>query len=112
MSVVLKIEQDFILMFGEETSGKFLARWPTYFKPKVIEDCRNLLPNAYVEELLTALKPENNCGKFNKFYLSLFVINVGISYQIKDEILTMLPAFLQYWPYKSIDSVCYPALRQ
>lgn len=56
------IEQDFILMFGEETSGKFLARWPTYFKPKVIEDCRTLLPNAYVEELLTALKPDNNFG--------------------------------------------------
>lgn len=79
MSMFLKIEQDFVLMFGEEMSGKFLARWPTYFKPKVIEDCRTLLPNAYVEELLTALNPTNNFGKFNKFNLSLFVINPGIS---------------------------------
>ncbi|XP_055054374.2 uncharacterized protein [Misgurnus anguillicaudatus] len=56
------IEQDFILMFGEDMSGKFLARWPTYFKSKVIADCRTLLPNAYVEELLSALEPENNFG--------------------------------------------------
>uniref|UniRef100_A0A3B3YN91 Uncharacterized protein n=1 Tax=Poecilia mexicana TaxID=48701 RepID=A0A3B3YN91_9TELE len=30
------IEQDFIMLFGEDISGKFIARWPTFYKPKVI----------------------------------------------------------------------------
>ncbi|XP_041693623.1 uncharacterized protein LOC121532045 [Coregonus clupeaformis] len=30
------IEQDFVLLFGEGTSAKFLERWPTTFKQKII----------------------------------------------------------------------------
>ncbi|KAI4872229.1 hypothetical protein NFI96_009480 [Prochilodus magdalenae] len=55
------IDQDFTMMFGDEVSSKFLAKWPTFFKPKVISDCRTLGPNQYVEELLSALElqPDN-----------------------------------------------------
>ena len=45
------------MMFGDEVSGKFLAKWPTYFKPKVIAECKTLPPNPHVEELLSALEP-------------------------------------------------------
>ncbi|KAK7918721.1 hypothetical protein WMY93_010005 [Mugilogobius chulae] len=46
------IEQDFSLMFGESVSGKFISKWPTYFKPKVIEECKK---NPNVSELLSSL---------------------------------------------------------
>nr|XP_046232400.1 uncharacterized protein LOC124052326 isoform X2 [Scatophagus argus] len=58
------IEQDFSLMFGNEVSGRFLAKWSSYFKNKVITECQNLPSNLYVEELLTAFDPltENKSG--------------------------------------------------
>lgn len=31
---VFQIEQNFVLLFGEETSPKSLKRWPTTFKKK------------------------------------------------------------------------------
>ncbi|KAK7938990.1 hypothetical protein WMY93_002316 [Mugilogobius chulae] len=46
------IEQDFSLMFGESVSGKFISKWPTYFKPKVIDECKK---NPNVSELLSSL---------------------------------------------------------
>ncbi|XP_063068541.1 uncharacterized protein LOC134459969 [Engraulis encrasicolus] len=36
------IEQDFCLLFGEETSAKLLERWPTMFKAKTIEQSKTL----------------------------------------------------------------------
>ncbi|XP_073349133.1 uncharacterized protein [Pagrus major] len=52
------IDQDFSMMFGDEVSGKFLAKWPSFFKQKVIKECQSLPHNQYVEELLAALDPE------------------------------------------------------
>lgn len=42
------------MMFGDEVSGKFLAKWPSYFKHKVIAECESLPSNPYVEELRAA----------------------------------------------------------
>ncbi|KAK0134445.1 hypothetical protein N1851_029940 [Merluccius polli] len=36
------IEQDFTLLFGEETSAKLLEKWPTRFKEKTIEQSKSL----------------------------------------------------------------------
>ncbi|XP_005464402.1 uncharacterized protein LOC100708577 [Oreochromis niloticus] len=36
------IEQDFTLMFDEATSAKFLEKWPTVYKQKVLEQSRGL----------------------------------------------------------------------
>lgn len=47
-----QIEQDFLALFGPETSGKFLAKWTTYFRPQIIEDAKGLVSTAHVEELL------------------------------------------------------------
>ncbi|XP_049338304.1 uncharacterized protein LOC125803859 [Astyanax mexicanus] len=52
------IDQDFAMMFGDEVSSRFLAKWPTFFKPRVISDCRTLAPNQYAEELLSAIEPQ------------------------------------------------------
>lgn len=35
--VFLQIELDFVLIFGEKTTAKFLERWPTTFMQKVIQ---------------------------------------------------------------------------
>jgi len=59
---VFKIDQDFTMLFGEEVSGKFLAKWPTFFKPRVIADCKNLPRSAHVDELLFSAQQESDDG--------------------------------------------------
>lgn len=36
------------MLFEEETSGKFLARWPTFFRPYIVEDAKELLKSFLV----------------------------------------------------------------
>ncbi|KAM8751483.1 uncharacterized protein AB9X84_013033 [Acanthopagrus schlegelii] len=45
-------EQDFILLFGENVAAKFLERWPTTFKQKVIQQCKALPTLSELEELI------------------------------------------------------------
>nr|XP_055074954.1 uncharacterized protein LOC129454451 [Misgurnus anguillicaudatus] len=56
------IDQDFTMMFGEEVSGRFLAKWPTYFKPRLLADCKNWPSYEHVEELLSAQQNSNESG--------------------------------------------------
>ncbi|XP_045073030.1 uncharacterized protein LOC123485962 [Coregonus clupeaformis] len=51
------VEQDFVLMFGEDTSSKLLERWPVTFKKKIIKQCRKLPSTSELEELLLAADP-------------------------------------------------------
>ncbi|XP_061092563.1 uncharacterized protein LOC133124964 [Conger conger] len=51
------VEQDFVLMFGEGVSGKLLERWPTTYKKKIIQQCRQLPSTSELEELLLAADP-------------------------------------------------------
>ncbi|KAK7877511.1 hypothetical protein WMY93_031779 [Mugilogobius chulae] len=48
------IEQDFCQMFGDNVSGKLMIKWPTYFKSKVIAECRKI-PSIDIRELLSTL---------------------------------------------------------
>ena len=41
-------------MFGEDVSGKFLEKWTTTFKKKIIEQCRKLPSTNELEDLLLA----------------------------------------------------------
>lgn len=60
---LFKIDQDFTMIFGEEVSGKFLSKWPTFFKPRVIADCcKNLTPSPHVDELLLSAQQESDDG--------------------------------------------------
>ncbi|XP_063048691.1 uncharacterized protein LOC134442452 [Engraulis encrasicolus] len=55
------IDQDFSMIFGEEVSGKFLSKWPTFFKPRVIADCcKNLTPSPHVDELLLSAQHKSD----------------------------------------------------
>nr|XP_043878136.1 uncharacterized protein LOC122766935 isoform X2 [Solea senegalensis] len=51
------VEQDFVLMFGEGVSDKFLEQWPGTFKKKIIQQCRKLPNISELEELLLAADP-------------------------------------------------------
>ncbi|KAL3987727.1 hypothetical protein ACER0C_014842 [Sarotherodon galilaeus] len=53
------IEQDFILMFGEDVSFRLLERWPTTFKRKIIQQGRKLPSTSDLELLLAADSPED-----------------------------------------------------
>lgn len=48
----LQIEQDFSLMFGDATSAKFLEKWPTVYKQKVLEQSRVLTQTADLQDLI------------------------------------------------------------
>ncbi|XP_051571183.1 uncharacterized protein LOC127450830 isoform X1 [Myxocyprinus asiaticus] len=48
------IDQDFTILFGEDISGKFITNWPTFYKPRIITDCKNLRSGAHVDNLLSA----------------------------------------------------------
>ncbi|XP_078798880.1 uncharacterized protein LOC144990115 [Oryzias latipes] len=52
------IDQDFSMMFGDEVSGRFLAKWPSYFKNKVIAASQRLPSSSYLEELLASMDPK------------------------------------------------------
>ncbi|CAL8361211.1 unnamed protein product [Arctogadus glacialis] len=45
------IDQDFTMIFGEDASGRFLEKWPTYFKPRILANSKN--SNEFVEDLLS-----------------------------------------------------------
>ncbi|XP_055056140.1 uncharacterized protein [Misgurnus anguillicaudatus] len=54
------IKQDFSMLFGEVISEKFLAKWSTFFKPKVINEAKGLSPNYLIEELIRDAQYESD----------------------------------------------------
>lgn len=64
-----QIEQDFVLMFGEDTSAKLLERWPTLFKVRTLEQSKSLPPSAELQELIQAaeLPPSGSEELYSKF---------------------------------------------
>ncbi|KAL7857217.1 hypothetical protein SRHO_G00161160 [Serrasalmus rhombeus] len=56
------VAQDFTLLFGEEVSGRFLAKWPTIFKPKIIADCKTIHSNSHMDDLLALALQESVHG--------------------------------------------------
>ncbi|XP_062396086.1 uncharacterized protein LOC134086912 [Sardina pilchardus] len=56
------INQDFTMLFGEDVSGKFIAKWPTFYKPRIITVCESLRPGTHVDDLLSAQEEMNDYG--------------------------------------------------
>ncbi|XP_062309209.1 uncharacterized protein LOC134038860 isoform X1 [Osmerus eperlanus] len=56
------IDQDFNMLFGDEVTGKFLAKWPTFFKPRIIAECKNLPQSVHVDDLLLSAQQESDDG--------------------------------------------------
>lgn len=48
------MEHDFVMMFGEDVSDKFLEKWTAMFKKKIIQQCRKLPSTSELEDLLLA----------------------------------------------------------
>ncbi|XP_056608550.1 uncharacterized protein LOC130426051 isoform X2 [Triplophysa dalaica] len=46
------IDQDFKMLFGDEISSNFVSNWPTFYKPRIIANCRNMPFGAHVDDLL------------------------------------------------------------
>ncbi|KAJ4940391.1 hypothetical protein JOQ06_026694, partial [Pogonophryne albipinna] len=46
------IEQDFHLLFGDVTSAKFLEKWPTVYKKKVLDQSRGLTQTGDLQDLV------------------------------------------------------------
>lgn len=63
MFVALQIEQDFRHVFGEATANKFLEKWPTTFKEKVMKESQGLIPTTELLDLMrnaeSAVETEN-----------------------------------------------------
>lgn len=55
------VNQDFVLLFDLNTSSKLLERWNGTFKPKIIQEARNLTKTSPVQRLLMSAEkaPEN-----------------------------------------------------
>lgn len=49
-----QLNQDFLLLFGEETSSRLLEKWDTTFKPKIIEEAKHLTKSTELHRLLKA----------------------------------------------------------
>ncbi|KAJ8333741.1 hypothetical protein SKAU_G00410600 [Synaphobranchus kaupii] len=48
------LNQDFLLLFGDETAPKLLEKWDTAFKPKVIKEAKHLTQSSELCRLLRA----------------------------------------------------------
>ncbi len=59
------------MLFGDDISGKFIAKWPTFCKPRIITDGEILQPGAHVDDLLSALE-ESDYGKYKSFLFCFF----------------------------------------
>ncbi|KAL2086018.1 hypothetical protein ACEWY4_017077 [Coilia grayii] len=56
------IDQDFTMLFGENVSGKFIAKWPTFYKPRIITIGKGLRPGLHLDDLLSAQEASNDYG--------------------------------------------------
>ncbi|KAI4804032.1 hypothetical protein KUCAC02_025677 [Chaenocephalus aceratus] len=52
VSLYYNIEQDFPLLFGDVTSAKFLEKWPTVYKKKVLDQSRGLTQTGDLQDLV------------------------------------------------------------
>ncbi|XP_062386123.1 uncharacterized protein LOC134073154 [Sardina pilchardus] len=62
------INQDFLLLFGAETSSKLLEKWDTSLKPKVIKEAKHLTPSTVVCRLLKAAEKLTENEENGKLY--------------------------------------------
>ncbi|KAI2656852.1 DNA mismatch repair protein MutL [Labeo rohita] len=55
------VEQDFTLLFDEETSSRLLQKWDTFFRPNVIKEAKRLTSTAELSQLLlSAERPQGS----------------------------------------------------
>lgn len=65
--LLIQIEQDFVLMFGEDATGRLLEKWPTSLKKKIIKQCGKLPSITELEDLLQAADLRENDADGTEF---------------------------------------------
>ncbi|KAL3999310.1 N-acetylglutamate synthase [Sarotherodon galilaeus] len=67
------IDRDFAIMLGDEASGRFLTKWPSYFKQKVIAESQSLPSGPCVEDVSqkSSAQAANHLVRFVKEGVSL-----------------------------------------
>lgn len=61
----LKVEQDFTLLFGDETSSRLLQKWDVFFKPNIIQEAKQLTSTPELRRLIR-LDSQSHDMKFTK----------------------------------------------
>ncbi|XP_045916886.1 uncharacterized protein LOC123977887 [Micropterus dolomieu] len=59
------VEQDFTLLFGDETSSRLLQKWDVFFKPNIIQEAKQLTSTPELRRLIR-LDSQSHDMKFTK----------------------------------------------
>lgn len=65
------------MLFGDDISNKFISKWPTYYKPRIIANCKTLRFGAHVDDVLFG-QQESDYGK-SSWILECFVLVLGLN---------------------------------
>lgn len=68
------------MMFGEQVSSRFVSKWPTFFKPRILEEHKDWCGSDRMDAILS------EDGRFNCFFF-FFVIFVNLNIYILISIL-------------------------
>ena len=72
----LQIEQDFRVMFGEQTANKFMERWPTTFKAGVIKESHGLVPSTDLLDLMRNAETSTEVEKGKSLMWRSMLLNI------------------------------------
>lgn len=74
-----QVEQDFVLMFGDDVSCRFLDKWTNSFKRKIIQQCRKLPASRELEELLLAAEAAEGCEDLGNCSFITVIMSASLS---------------------------------
>lgn len=63
------------MLFGDDISSKFISKWPTFYKPRIVANCKNQRLGAHVDDVLFGQQESD----FGKCTLELFVLVLGLT---------------------------------
>ncbi|XP_038586466.1 uncharacterized protein LOC119911613 isoform X2 [Micropterus salmoides] len=69
-----QVEQDFTLLFGDETSSRLLQKWDVFFKPNIIQEAKQLTSTPELRRLIQSA--ESSSGSDEETILCLFVLSL------------------------------------
>lgn len=72
----LKVEQDFTLLFGDETSSRLLQKWDVFFKPNIIQEAKQLTSTPELRRLIQSAESssgsDEETSELDLFFLGIY----------------------------------------
>ncbi|XP_077417648.1 uncharacterized protein LOC144048988 [Vanacampus margaritifer] len=68
------IEQDFAMLFGEDVSGKFVAKWPTFYKPRVVKVSKGIRPVSQLDDVLLSAQDQTSDPGWNSDLAAILLL--------------------------------------